>query len=66
MFTVDSFKWSCLLFVDTMPYMGMYLILQSASRFVSRNCHATHIALPERHGSNGAYILFSDKLGLQL
>ena len=28
------------------------------------NCHATDIALTERLGSNGFYIIFSDKFGL--
>ena len=31
----------------------MCLVLQRDSRFVSRNCHTTHIALTERLGSNG-------------
>ena len=31
----------------------MCLVLQRDSRFVSRNCHATHIALTKRLGSNG-------------
>ena len=31
----------------------MCLVLQRDSRFVSRNCHATDIALSERLGSNG-------------
>ena len=47
-YTADCFKSSCLLFVDT-----MHLVLQRDSRFVSRNCHATDIALAERLGSNG-------------
>ena len=62
--TADCFKASCLLFVDTMSYMRMYLVLQRDSRFESRNCHATHIALTERLGSNGFQIIFSDKIGL--
>ena len=43
-YTADCFKSSCLQFVDT---------LQRDSRFVSRNCHPTDIALTERLGSNG-------------
>ena len=31
----------------------MCLVLQRNSRFVLRNCHATHIGLTERLGSNG-------------
>ena len=42
----------------------MCLVLQRDSRFVSRNCHATHIALKERLGSNGFWIILSDKFGL--
>ena len=47
-YTADCFKSSCLQFVDT-----MCLVLQHDSRFVSRNSHATDIALTERLGSNG-------------
>ena len=38
-------------------YIRMCLVLQRDSRFVSRNCHATDIALTERLGSNGFYHL---------
>ena len=38
-------------------YIRMCLVLQRDSRFVSRNCHATDIALAERLGSNGFYHL---------
>ena len=40
------------------------VVLQRDSRFVSRNCRATLIALTERPGSNGFSIIFSDKFGL--
>ena len=41
-YTADCFnKLSCLLFVDTMSYIWMCLVLQRDSWFVSRNCHAT-------------------------
>ena len=38
---------------DTLSLIWMCLALQRDSRFVSRNCRATDIALTERLGSNG-------------
>ena len=52
-YTADCSKSSCLLFVNTMSYIWMCLVLQHYSWFVLRNCHATDIALAERLGSNG-------------
>ena len=52
-YTADCFKSSCLLFVDKMSYIWMCLVLQRDSRFVSRNCHATDIALTGQLVSNG-------------
>ena len=42
---IASLTSSCLLFVDT-----MCLVLQRDSRFLSRNCHTTDVALTERLG----------------
>ena len=62
-YTADCFKSSCLQFVDTMSYVSECVWFCNATPDLYReNCHATDIALTERLGLNGFYIIFSDKL----
>ena len=55
-YTADCFKSSCLQLLSECVWCNV------TPDLYRHNCHATDIALTERLGSNGFYIIFSDKL----
>ena len=57
-YTADCFKSSCLQFLSECVWCNV------TPDLYRKNCHATDIALTEQLGSNGFYIIFSDKFGL--
>ena len=63
----------CELLQDVLFTVRQYNVLSECVWFCNvtpdlyrENCHATDIALTERLGSNGFYIIFNDKFGLLL